>query len=349
MGTHSAKGPIISTEHIEVKNRQLIVVLMLLPIAIVVLTRMVLGDSLPAITATHWSEGKYPDGFTATNVFFAANGTMAIAGGAAGLIGLALRSKPLLLLILLFAGSLTAWMAASLVITCAVPTAIAGDPTLAENGPWIFASVVMTLISIAPLWLCGVFQEYSRRSRDKRRERIEQATGRRQPAQQAATAPASTQDFEQTATGPWWIWLLGFFALGMGIFSLSMADFNLGAENWVTVISSLAIILVVTPLVLGLAKIRVTVKDDKLRVSSAIFGFSLRTIKVEDIESVSSEEILPMEWGGWGWRIFPGGSAVVLKRSQGLAVELKDKKRFAVTIGDSQQAAARLHTLMKQR
>jgi len=87
--------------------------------------------------------------------------------------------------------------------------------------------------------------------------------------------------------------------------------------------------------------------NGKLKVSSAIFGFPLRTINASEIASASSEEILPMEWGGWGWRFFPGGSAVVMKRSEGLAIELKDKRHFAVTIPNSAQAAAQLNSLIK--
>ncbi len=312
-----------------------------------VLTRVILGGSLPEITATHWSDSRYPDGFTATSVFFAVNTTLSIIGGVLGLAGIALRRNPLLILVLLLVGGMTAWTSAALVITCAVPTAIAGDPTRADNGPWIIASVLMPLVALAPLWLSGIFQEYSRRSQAKRRQRIAKAQGTAPAAMQATPAPLASGDFDETAAAPWWLWLLGVFVFGLGLFTLAGIDYKAGGENWVALVISLVMILVVTPVVLGIARIRVTIKNGKLRVSSAIFGFPLRTIDASEIASVSSEEILPMEWGGWGWRFFPGGSAVVMKRSQGLAIELKDKRRFAVTIPDSAQAAAQLNSLIK--
>ncbi|GAA1404361.1 hypothetical protein AUR04nite_09120 [Glutamicibacter uratoxydans] len=312
-----------------------------------VLTRVFLGGSLPEITATHWSDSRYPDGFTATSVFFAVNTTLSIIGGVLGLAGIALRRNPLLILVLLLVGGMTAWTSAALVITCAVPTAIAGDPTLADNGPWIIASVLMPLVALAPLWLSGIFQEYSRRSHAKRRQRIAKAQGTAPAAKQAAPASLASGEFDETAAAPWWLWLLGVFVFGMGLFTLAGIDDTAGGENWVALVISLVMILVVAPVVLGIARIRVTIKNGKLRVSSAIFGFPLRTIDASEIASVSSEEILPMEWGGWGWRFFPGGSAVVMKRSQGLAIELKDKRRFAVTIPNSAQAAAQLNSLIK--
>lgn len=321
---------------------------MALPLVIVVLTRAILGSSLPDITATHWSSGRYPDGYTSTPVFMAVNMTLAIAGGILGILGIAVKKHPLLVLVLLSVGGMTAWLSAALVVTCAVPTAIAGDPTKAEIGPWAIVSIIMTLIALAPIWISGVFQQYSRRSQEKRRERIAKAQGLPMPAQTMPTTTVDAPDFDETATAPWWMWALGAFVFGMGIFNFAITDFEAGGENWATIIIGIFMIVVVTPLVLGLARIRVSVKDERLRVSSAIFGFPLRTIKTSEIEAVTSEEIQPMEWGGWGWRFFPGGSAVVLKRSEGIAVDLKDKRRFAVTVPNSAQAAAQLNALIKQ-
>jgi hypothetical protein len=61
---------------------------------------------------------------------------------------------------------------------------------------------------------------------------------------------------------------------------------------------------------------------------------------------VTSEKINPMMWGGWGWRIIPGGSAIGMKEHEGLVFDLKNKKRFAVTIPDSLQAADVLNARM---
>ncbi|WP_313813612.1 DUF3093 family protein [Glutamicibacter sp.] len=313
-----------------------------------VLTRLILGNSLPEITATHWSESRYPDGFTMTSVFFTASVTVTLLGAVLGQAALGLRRKPVALLGLLFVGSLAAWTMFGVFLSSAVPTALAGDPTQAVSGGWIFAAMLTPLIGLAPLWICGVFQQNSKYSRDKRKARIAAAQGHTPVQKPALTTAEMNQDFNETMSGPWLIWVVAAVIIGAGVFALSSSDTGSGATDWITLIIGFAMIVVVTPVVLGLAKIRVTVRNDKLRVSSAIFGFPLKTIDISEIATVTSEEIIPMEWGGWGWRFFPGGSAVVMRQFEGLAVELKDQRRFAVTIGDSQRAATKLNALMKR-
>ncbi len=324
-------------------------ILLFLPIAVIALTRTLLGDSLPSITATHWSDSALPDGFTDSAVFFTASMTFAILGSLVGWVSLYLTRKPMVLLGLLFVGSLTTWTSAGVYVSSSVPTALAGDPTQAVAGPWIFASIAATLVSLVPLWICGVFQQYQLNRQNKRRDRLAQARGK-QPATAVETSPVVPvepgQEFSETMNAPGWLWLLGLFMAGMGVFMIAMNAS--GGGDTVSLVMGIAFIVLLTPLVFGLARIRVTIAGGRLRVSSAVFAFPLRTIDVKDMESVLAEEIQPMEWGGWGWRFFPGGSAVVMRRHEGLAVELKDKRRFAVTIPRAGQAAAQLNALINQ-
>lgn len=302
-----------------------------------------LGERLPAITATHWSGGGLPDGFTSTSVFFAACLSLTVLGGLIGWAGFAWQRKPMALMGLLFAGGLAAWTGAGLFASCAVPTAAAGDPTQAVSGPWIFASIAASLIGLLPAWISGAFQQANRVSEARRRERIAAAQGR-------AAAPAPVRSggpvlpgtsFERTMSGPWWLWAVGLLMLAIGIWTL-VWDAADPSELLVARIWSAISILIVTPLLLGLARIRVRIDERGLRVSSAIFGFRLRRIAFDQIEGAVAETIEPMQWGGWGWRFFPGGSAVVMRRAEGIAVQLRDGRRFAVTIPDAEQAASEL-------
>lgn len=345
----SRKGQIISSERVEVRSRTPLIILLFLPIAVIALTRTLLGASLPSITATHWSDSALPDGFADSAVFFTASMTFAILGGLVAWASLYLTRKPLVLLGLLFVGSLMAWTTAGVYVSSSVPTALAGDPTQAVAGPWIFASIAATLVSLVPVWICGVFQQYQLNRQNKRRDRLAKVQEKRQAATVKAPPAAEIalgDEFSETMNAPGWLWLLGLFMAGMGIFMIFVSTTEGG--DIVSFIMGIAFIVLLTPLVLGLARIRVTVAGGRLRVSSALLGFPLRTIEVKDMESVLAEEIQPMEWGGWGWRFFPGGSAVVLRRHEGLAVELKDKRRFAVTIPCSEQAAAQLNALIAQ-
>ncbi|HJX76821.1 hypothetical protein [Glutamicibacter sp.] len=334
--------------HYEVKHRSLLTLLLILPSLIVLGTRLLLGTSLPAITATHWSGSANPDGFTDTRVFVTVCISLAIGGAVLGFISFALSRKPVLHSLLLFVGGLAGWTSAGLFVSCAVPSALAGDPTQALlNGGFTILSIVASLVGLLPVWISGVYQQHVKESQAKRRRRVTQAQGQDASVPTAnAAAVTSAQGFNQTASVSWWFWLLGLFPLVMGILMLTVLKGDDESETLIMLISGPLFVLVLTPLVLGLCKIRVRITEDQVRVSSAIFAFPLRTISVNQIKEVRSEEISPMEWSGWGWRFFPGGSAVVLHRGEGLSFDLKDGKRFAVTISDSQRAAAILHSKM---
>ena len=334
--------------HYEVKHRSLLTLLLVLPSLIVLGTRLLLGTSLPAITATHWSGSAYPDGFTDTRVFVTVCISLALGGAVLGFISFSLSHKPVLHSLLLFAGGLAAWTSAGLFVSCAVPSALAGDPTQALlSGGFTVLSIVASLVGLLPVWIAGVYQQHAKQSQAKRRQRVAQAQGTDAsvPAANAAAGSAA-QDFNQTASASWWFWLLGLFPLVMGILMLTVLKGDDESETLIMLISGPLFVLVLTPLILGLCKVRVRITEDQVRISSALFAFPLRTISVKQIKEVRSEEILPMEWGGWGWRFFPGGSAVVLRRSEGLSFDLEGGKRFAVTIPDSQRAAAILHSKM---
>ena len=52
-----------------------------------------------------------------------------------------------------------------------------------------------------------------------------------------------------------------------------------------------------------------------------------------------------MDWGGWGYRIMPDRSAVVLRSGPGLVVTSTSGKQFAITIDDPEEPAALLQAL----
>lgn len=320
----------------------------MLPLLVVLGTRLVLGESLPAITATHWSGSSYPDGFTDTRVFVAVCLSLAIGGGLLGFLSLALASKPMLHIALLFLGALAAWTSAGLFVVCAVPTAIAGDPTQAVSGGLTFVGVLASLIGLLPVWIAGVYQQFAREHQEQRRRRVAQAQGRTVDEPVMPEPETAAENFNQKASAPWGFWLLGLFPLVVGILMLTVLKGDDGSESLMLLVAGSIFVLLLTPLILGVCLVRVRIHNDKFRVSSAIFGFPLRTLDLEQIKEVHSEEISPMLWGGWGWRFFPGGSAVVLRKSEGLAFELHNGKRFAVTVPESQRASAILQAKMQQ-
>ncbi|HEY9330968.1 MAG TPA: DUF1648 domain-containing protein [Streptomyces sp.] len=73
-------------------------------------------------------------------------------------------------------------------------------------------------------------------------------------------------------------------------------------------------------------------------------------VPLDRIETAASRDIKPLtEYGGWGYRIRPGRTGVMIRSGEGIVARLADGRDFAVTVDDSATAAALLNTLIDQR
>ena len=91
--------------------------------------------------------------------------------------------------------------------------------------------------------------------------------------------------------------------------------------------------------------IRVTVDRQGLRITSLIAGIRLRYFPLSKIEQAEVGLINPGSWGGWGYRLLPGRSAIILHGGEGITLTLNRGRQFAVTIDDSETAVALLRSL----
>jgi MFS family permease len=101
------------------------------------------------------------------------------------------------------------------------------------------------------------------------------------------------------------------------------------------------------PLALGLFVVQVRVTADRrgLRLVAGLAGVTFKRIPLDEILSAETAEINPAEWGGWGYRVMPGRSALILRGGPGLVLNLKDGRRFAVTLDDPRTPAALINGL----
>ncbi|MEW2403710.1 DUF1648 domain-containing protein [Streptomyces sp. NPDC046862] len=98
-----------------------------------------------------------------------------------------------------------------------------------------------------------------------------------------------------------------------------------------------------------LGVLRVTVDIRGLTVASLLVPAVRRRVKLEQVESAVRRDIRPLEYGGWGYRVRPRSTAVVLHGGQALVLRLVGGREFAVTVDDADTAAALLNTLVDQR
>lgn len=98
-------------------------------------------------------------------------------------------------------------------------------------------------------------------------------------------------------------------------------------------------------LAFGFARVGVVVDDYGLRVKLGGL-LTVRRIGLDKVMSARPIDLEPAEWGGWGYRMIPGGTSVVLRRGDAIEVTLTNDRKFAVTVDDAATGAALLNGLV---
>ncbi|MDG4824955.1 DUF1648 domain-containing protein [Asanoa sp. WMMD1127] len=94
------------------------------------------------------------------------------------------------------------------------------------------------------------------------------------------------------------------------------------------------------------AETRITVDSRGLRLTAGIVHVPITRIPLTEIVEAHAAHIDPMAWGGWGYRVAPGRSALVLRAGPGLVVHRRDGRKFAVTVDDPETPARLLNAML---
>lgn len=97
-----------------------------------------------------------------------------------------------------------------------------------------------------------------------------------------------------------------------------------------------------------LGSVRVTVDRRGVLVRAALLPRPRVHIPLERIAEAHSRPVAALgEFGGWGYRVRPGASGLVLRSGEALAARLRTGREFVVTVDDSATAAALLNGLIE--
>lgn len=289
-----------------------------IPTAALLVARLLWGDQIPTTVASHWS-GSTPDGFATTTTFFAivlAVSLIASAVAAAEAIR-ASDSAPLLLSVTATAAatSATIW------ILSVALTLDAGTPENARIGWWIALPIAAAMTGIAA-WVL--------------------TSSGRVDSEPALATPTLDTPLTASERAAWigrvhsiWPWILSACLTALTVGTAAYSDW------WVA-----AILLVATIVTAAFASVTVRVDNSGLSISS--WGIRWKKIAITRVKSASVDTIRPMEWGGYGYRITPRGTAVTLRAGEAVVLTLDTGRVFAVTVDQSEDGVRLLNSLVQQ-
>ncbi|WP_105972586.1 hypothetical protein [Streptomyces geranii] len=160
------------------------------------------------------------------------------------------------------------------------------------------------------------------------------------------TAPPEVWSGRATNRAQWLLALGGcaFMALGIEL-AVDSAWTSGVAPLAMSVVGCIAAGLLVLFGTIAFVHVAVKVDTDSLEVRCGHIGLPRRRIPLSQI--VGAEfvaRVTPRQWGGWGYRWRPEqGTAVVVRRGEGVVLRLGDGHTFTITV-DNAEAAVRVIT-----
>ncbi|MGW8398566.1 hypothetical protein ACWGLP_18045, partial [Streptomyces lydicus] len=102
-----------------------------------------------------------------------------------------------------------------------------------------------------------------------------------------------------------------------------------------------------------LAFVHVAVRVDRecLEVRCGHIGVPRRRIPLDTVVGADfAPQVTPRHWGGWGYRWRPEqGTAVVVRRGEGLVLRLGDGRTFTITVDDAEDGVRAIHRFLRTR
>lgn len=110
----------------------------------------------------------------------------------------------------------------------------------------------------------------------------------------------------------------------------------------------LPVLVVVVGLLVANLHFTVVVDPDGVAVRG-VLGVPRTRVDLDTITQATVEDVRPMAYGGWGWRLASGRTAVLTSAGPGLVVHRTDDTRLVVTLQDPDGAAGHLNALLDRR
>ncbi|MFI1016900.1 hypothetical protein [Streptomyces sp. NPDC020965] len=139
----------------------------------------------------------------------------------------------------------------------------------------------------------------------------------------------------------WLLAIAGAACIGLGVTLAVHSTWTSGfAPLLMSVVGCVAAGLLVLYGTLAFVHVAVTVDSDAVEVRCGHMGLPRRRIPLSHVVGAEfAPKVNPRHWGGWGYRWRPEmGTAVVVRRGEGIIVTLGDGRTFTVTVDDAEAA-----------
>jgi len=148
-----------------------------------------------------------------------------------------------------------------------------------------------------------------------------------------------------------WLAALGGVAcLALGVELAVASEWTSGiAALAMSVVGCIAAGLLVLFGTLAFVHVAVKVDKDSLEVRCGHIGLPRRRIPLSHVVGAEFEpSVTPRQWGGWGYRWRPEqGTAVIVRRGEGLVLILGDGRKFTVTVDNAESAVIAIRNRLK--
>jgi hypothetical protein len=100
---------------------------------------------------------------------------------------------------------------------------------------------------------------------------------------------------------------------------------------------------------LAFAAVRVTIANGGVVVSMGWWGFPLWKVPLDTVTSAEVEDVRPLAYGGWGYRVRPGVRAVVVRAGESIRLVRGDGPDLVYTVDDATTGAGLINAVIGAR
>jgi hypothetical protein len=157
--------------------------------------------------------------------------------------------------------------------------------------------------------------------------------------------PGERVTWVSTASNRWLVASAWIFLAAAVVLGVANAALRLSATLWALAVP----FALVGILGLELSTIRVQVTEAALAIAFGPLRWPIYTVPLAKLDAAWSEDRVPTEVGGWGYRGLPGSATIMLRGGECLVVRYRDGGTLAISVDDAERGAALVNGLLGSR